>query len=65
MCRDLVDDDVPQRDEQLFVWPRGATESIVRLVDEVPEDVVKLLHIFCTITFADVPDQRRIRRASV
>ena len=93
MCRDLVYDDVLQRDEQFFVWQRGATESIVqqtlghqrchcqnilvffdvpklsfilvRLVDEVPEDVIELLHVFCTITFADVPDRRCIRRASV
>ena len=93
MCRDLVQDDVLQRDEQFFVWLCGATESIVqqtlghqpfhcqsllvvsdfpkpsfvlvRLVDEVPEDVIELLHVFCTMTFADVADQRCIRRASV
>ena len=92
MCRDLVYDDVLQRDEQFFVWQCGATESIVqltlkhqlfhskslffvsdfpkpwfvlvRLVDEVLEDVIKLLHVFYTITFADVTDQRCIRRAS-
>ena len=29
---------------------------LVSLVDEVPEDVIKLLHVFCTITFADVAD---------
>ena len=73
MCRDLVDD-VLQRDEQLFVWLRGATESIilffdsnypkpsvvlVRLVDEVPEDFIELPHILSTITFADVAVQRR------
>ena len=34
---------------------------LVRLVDEVPEDVIKLLHVFCTVTFADVADQRCIR----
>ena len=38
---------------------------LVRLVNEVPEDVIKLLHVFCTITFADVADQRCTRRASV
>ena len=38
---------------------------LVCLIDEVPEDVMKLLHVFPTITFADVADQRRIRRASV
>ena len=31
---------------------------LVRLVDEFPEDVIELLHVFCTIMFADVADQR-------
>ena len=35
------------------------------LVDEVPEDVIKLLDVCCAITFTDVADQRCIRRASV
>ena len=93
MCRDLVCDDVLQRDEQFFVWQCGATEStvqqtlgrqpldlhsllfvsdfpepsfvLVRLVDDVPQDVIGLLHVFCKIAFADVPSQRCIRRASV
>ena len=30
MCRDLVFDDVLQRDEQFFAWQCGATESIVQ-----------------------------------
>ena len=38
---------------------------LVRLVDEVPEDVIELLHIFCTITVADVADQCCILRDSV
>ena len=38
---------------------------LVRLVDEVPENVVELLYVLCAITFADVADQRCIRRASV
>ena len=38
---------------------------LVRLVDEVPEGVIELLHVLCTITFADVADQRCTRRASV
>ena len=37
----------------------------VRLVDEVPEDVIELLHVFCTTTFADVADQGCTRRTSV
>ena len=93
MCRDLVYDDVLQRDESFFIWHYGAKESIVqqtlthqslycqvllvvskipkaafvfvRLVDDVPEDVIELLHAFCTSTFADVGDQCCTRRASV
>ena len=37
---------------------------LVCLVDEVPEDVIELLHIFSRITFANVADQRCIRQAS-
>ena len=94
MCRDLVHDDVLQRNKQFFVWQCGATEPIVqqtlkginlchcqsrlfvsdfpkpsfvlvRLVDEVPEDVIEMLHVLCTIALADVADQRCLRRASV
>ena len=38
---------------------------LVRLADEVPEDVINSLHIFRTITSSDVADQRCIRRTSV
>ena len=38
---------------------------LVRLVDEDLEEVIELLHIFCTIEFADVADQRCMCRASV
>ena len=31
---------------------------LVRLVDEVPEDVIEVFHVLCTIAFADVADQR-------
>ena len=30
MCRDRVYEDLLQRDEQIFVWQRGATELIVK-----------------------------------
>ena len=42
-----------------------ASFVLVRLVDEVPESVVELLHVLCTITFTVVTDQRCICRASV
>ena len=42
-----------------FVWDFPEPSFVlVRLVDEVPEGVIEWLHIFCTITFADVADQR-------
>ena len=93
MPRDLVYDNVLQRDESFFMWHCGAKESIVQqtlkhqsfycqdllvvsnipkpsfaldcLVDDVPEDVIELLHTFCTSTVADVADQCCTRRASV
>ena len=38
---------------------------LVRLVGEVPEGVIKVLHVLCAITFVDVADQRSTHQASV
>ena len=57
---------VRTRQSLLFVsdYPKPSF-VLVRLVDEAPEDVIELLHVLCTMTYADVADQRCARRASV